>query len=192
VRIIVSLLSFVEWLASTPGSIALHESQYMYSIVESTHVLGLCLFLGTLLSVDLRMTGVLLKRVPVNEVVARVLPWTFAGFAVMVVTGVVLFYAIPVRSYQSVFFRIKVVLLILAGLNAWHYHRTAHPTADQWGKDEAPPQAVRVSAMVSLATWTLVIFAGRFIAYNWFDCDRQPQPAFVNWAAGCVVEPDSA
>ena len=106
VRIIVSLLSFVEWLASTSGSIALHESQYMYSIVESTHVLALCLFLGTLLSVDLRMTGVLLKRVPVNEVVARVLPWTFAGFAVMVVTGVALFYAIPVRSYQSLFFRI--------------------------------------------------------------------------------------
>ena len=186
-----SLLSFVEWLASTSGSIALHESQYMYSIVESTHVLGLCLFLGTLLSVDLRMIGVLLKRLPVNEVVARVLPWTFAGFAVMVVTGVALFYAIPVRSYQSLFFRIKVVLLILAGLNAWHYHRKAHPTADQWGKDEVPPQAVRVSAMVSLATWTLVIFAGRFIAYNWFDCDRQPQPAFVNWAAGCVVETDS-
>lgn len=183
-----SLLSFAEWLAGTEGSIALHESQYMYSLVESTHVLTLCLFLGTLILMDLRMLGLMLRNVPVGEVAARVLPWTFVGFAIMVVTGVALFYAIPVRSYQSLFFRIKVILLIVAGLNAWHYHRTAHRTVTQWGADAKPPKAVRVSAMVSLASWTIVVFAGRFIAYNWFDCDRQPQPAFVNWAAGCVVE----
>lgn len=185
-----SLLSFVEWLANTPGSIALHESQYMYSIVESSHVLTLCLFLGTLVVVDLRMLGLLLRNVPVSEVAARVLPWTFAGFGIMVVTGVLLFYAIPVRSYQSLFFRIKVILLIVAGLNAWRYHNTAHRTVDQWGAAAVPPKSVRVSAMVSLATWIVVIFAGRFIAYNWFDCDRQPQPPFVNWAAGCAMESD--
>jgi hypothetical protein len=183
----VSLLGFVEWLASTSGSIALHESQYMYSIVESSHVLTLCLFLGTLIMMDLRMLGLLLRNVPVSEVAARVLPWTFAGFALMVVSGVLLFYAIPVRSYQSLFFRIKVLLLIVAGLNAWHYHRTAHRTVDQWGVAAIPPKSVRVSALVSLTAWTLVVFAGRFIAYNWFDCDRR-QPPFVIWAAGCVVE----
>jgi hypothetical protein len=186
----VSLLSFCEWLASTPWSIALHESQYMYSLVESTHVLTLCLFLGTLVMMDLRMLGLTLRRVPVGEVAARVLPWTMAGFVVMVITGTLLFYAIPVRSYQSIFFRIKVVLLILAGLNAWHYHRKAHRTVDQWGVAAVTPKSVRVSAIVSLTAWTCVIFAGRFIAYNWFDCDRQPQPPFVNWAAGCVVEAD--
>jgi hypothetical protein len=183
----VSLLGFVEWLASTPGSIALHESQYMYSLVESSHVLTLCLFLGTLVMMDLRMLGLLLRNVPVSEVAARVLPWTFAGFVLMVISGVLLFYAIPVRSYQSLFFRIKVILLIVAGLNAWHYHRTAHRTVDRWGVAAIPPKSVRASALVSLCAWTLVIFAGRFIAYNWFDCDRQPQPPFVNWAAGCVV-----
>lgn len=182
------MLPFVEWLAATQGSIALHESQYMYSIVESTHVLGLGLFLGTLLMVDVRLLGMALRKLPVNEVTARVLPWTFAGFIVMGVTGLLLFYAIPVRSYQNLFFRMKVVLLLIAGLNAWHYHRAARRTVAHWDAQEVPPATVRVSALVSLVTWTLVIFAGRFIAYNWFDCDRQPQPAFVNWAAGCVVE----
>lgn len=183
-----SLLGFAQWLAETPGSIALHESQYMYSIVEGSHVLMLCLFLGTLVILDLRMLGLMLRNVSVGEVAARVLPWTFVGFAFMVVTGILLFYAIPVRSYQSVFFRLKVILLIVAGLNAWHYHRKAHRTVDQWGAAAKPPKSVRVSAMVSLTTWTIVIFAGRFIAYNWFDCELQPQPAFVNWFAGCVVE----
>jgi hypothetical protein len=58
---------------------------------------------------------------------------------------------------------------------------------DQWGVAAIPPKSVRVSALVSLTAWTLVVFAGRFIAYNWFDCDRR-QPPFVIWAAGCVVE----
>jgi hypothetical protein len=42
---------------------------------------------------------------------------------------------------------------------------------------------------VSLLAWAIVIVAGRLIAYNWFDCDIQPQPRFINWAAGCPVGP---
>jgi hypothetical protein len=45
-----------------------------------------------------------------------------------------------------------------------------------------------VAGAASLVAWATVIAMGRMIAYNWFDCDRQPQPDFVNWAAGCVVE----
>jgi hypothetical protein len=51
------------------------------------------------------------------------------------------------------------------------------------------PRGARVAAAVSLTLWAGIIVAGRMIAYNWFDCDIQPQPAFVNWAAGCVVAP---
>jgi hypothetical protein len=148
-------------------------------------VLTLGLFLGTLLMVDLRMLGVTLRRIPVGQVAASLLPWTTAGFVVMVISGALLFYAIPVRSYQSLFFRIKVILLILAGLNMWRYHRGIHRSVDKWGSDAVTPKAAKVAAGISLATWACVVFAGRFIAYNWFDCDR-PQSAFVYWAAGCV------
>src|SRR5688500_12809808 len=75
-RALMSLLSFCEWLASTPGSIALIESQYMYSVVESIHVITLALFLGTLSIVDLRMLGLALRRVPVGQVASALLPWT--------------------------------------------------------------------------------------------------------------------
>src|SRR5579863_5860581 len=109
-----SLLPFCQWLADTPGSIGLHESLYMYPLVESAHVLTLCLFLGMAIMLDLRLLGVTLTRVPMTEIKRRLGPWMVAGFIVMVITGALLFYAIPVRSYQSVFFRIKVVALILA------------------------------------------------------------------------------
>jgi hypothetical protein len=182
----VSPAEFAQWLASTPNSIALHESQYMYAIVESTHVVTLWLFLGTLVMLDLRMLGFALKRVPVGEVAAKLLPWTFAGFVVMVITGILLFYAIPVRSYHSIFFRVKVVLLILGGLNAWHYHVTAHKTVEQWGADARPPRSVRLAAAASISVWAGVVVTGRMIAYNWFDCDL-PQSPFVNWVAGCAA-----
>src|SRR5512143_561086 len=98
-----SLLPFCEWLASTPGSIALHESLFMYPLVESVHVLTLCLFVGMTMMLDLRLTGMALRKVPVAEVVERMQPLMFVGFAVMAISGVLLFYAIPVRSYHNIF-----------------------------------------------------------------------------------------
>lgn len=182
-----SLLGFCEWLAGTRGSIALHESLYMYPLLESAHVLTLGLFVGTAVMLDLRLLGLTLRRVPVSEVLARLLPWTTAGFAIMVVTGSLLFYAIPVRTYQSIFFRIKVVMLLLAVLNVWIFHRRVQRTMGEWDLAPVTPRGARVAAAVSLALWAGIIVAGRMIAYNWFDCDIQPQPAIVNWAAGCLV-----
>ena len=184
-----SLLPFCQWLADTSGSIALHESLFMYPLVESTHVLTLCLFLGMAIMLDLRLLGLTLRGVPITEIKRRLGPWMVAGFVVMVMTGVLLFYAIPVRSYQSVFFRVKVVALILAGLNAWAFHATIDRRVEEWDRDPKPPRAARRAGATSLVLWAIIVVAGRMIAYNWFDCDKQPQPHVVNVVAGCVVPP---
>ncbi len=184
-----SLLPFCQWLADTPGSIALHESLFMYPLVESAHVLTLCLFLGLAIMFDLRLLGFTLTRVPITEIKRRMGPWMLAGFAVMVVTGALLFYAIPVRSYQSIWFRGKVVALILAGLNAFVFHATIDRKVADWDLDPKPPRAARVAGATSLILWAIIVVSGRMIAYNWFDCDKQPQPHIVNIAAGCVVPP---
>jgi hypothetical protein len=180
-----SLLGFCEWLASTRGSIALHESLHLYPLIESVHVLALCLFVGTAVMLDLRLLGLTMRRVPVSEVTGRLLPWTTAGFVVMVLSGVLLFYAIPVRTYQNIFFRIKVVMLILAGLNVWVFNHGVHRTVAAWDLDPVAPKGARVAAAVSLVLWAGIIVAGRMIAYNWFDCDVRSQHAVIKWAAGC-------
>lgn len=181
----------MEWLAGTRWSIALHESLYMYPLVESTHVLAITLFVGLAIMLDLRLLGITLKTVPVSEMLDRVLPWIKVGFVVMITTGFALFYAIPVRNYQNIFFRIKVVMLVLAGLNVWVFHYRVEKKIADWDIDPIPPKGARVAAVLSLVLWASIVVAGRMIAYNWFDCDIQPQPAFVNWAAGCVVPPGS-
>jgi hypothetical protein len=164
-----SLLGICEWLANTPWSIALHESTWGYPIVESVHVLTLCLFLGTAVMLDLRLLGLTMRRVPVSEVAGRLLPWTTAGFVLMFLSGVLLFYAIPVRTYQNIFFRIKVAMLILSGLNAWVFHATVYRRVAEWDLDPRPPKQARRAAGLSLALWAGIVVAGRMIAYNWFD-----------------------
>ena len=116
------MLHVVEWLAGTSWSIALHESLHLYPLIESTHVLTLTVFVGLTVMLDLRLLGLAMTEVPASDVIARLVPWAKAGFVVMAVTGLLLFYAIPVRTYQSIFFRAKVAMLILAGLNVWLFH----------------------------------------------------------------------
>jgi hypothetical protein len=184
------MLPFLEWLESTPWSIALLESLYVWSFVESTHVLSLMLFVGTTVMMDLRLLGIQFKNIPASDFTGRLLPWTRAGFVVMLITGLVLFYSSPVKYYHNIFFRIKVLLLLFAGLNVWIFHSRVHRRVAEWDMRARPPRAARAAAAISLVAWASVVIVGRMVAYNWFDCDIQPQPAFVNWAASCPVAPE--
>ena len=187
-----SLLAYAEWLAATEGSTALRESLFMYPLLESSHVLFLMLFVGMTVVWDLRLLGLAFTSVRVSEMNDRLLPLVRIGFGIMVVTGVLLFYAIPVRTYLSVWFRGKVIFLILAMINIWYFHAKVQPKSAEWDADARLPWVARRAGLASLILWGLIIVFGRFIAYNWFDCDIQPQSAFVNWFAGCVVPPPSS
>ena len=176
------MLGFFKWMADTPWSVALHESLYGYPIVESIHVWALCLFVGLAVVLDLRLTGLSFTSVPVSQIARRILPWTTFGFVLMVISGILLFYAIPVRSYQNIFFRVKLLLLVLAGSNAWVFHPRG---IQSWDKDPIPPRSARFAGYASLVLWMTIIICGRMIAYNWFDCDRPDQSHIISTLAGC-------
>ncbi len=182
------MLEVVIWLSETKWSIALVESLYLYPWIESAHVLSICFFVGILIFVDLRLMGLVFDKLPISEMNRKVLPWSLFGFGLMTITGFLLFYAIPIRSYQNIFFRMKIILILLAGLNAYLFHKQMKIEGDKWDESKNIPKSVKFKAIASLCLWAVVIISGRMIAYNWFDCDRQPQPEWVNWAAGCVVE----
>jgi uncharacterized membrane protein len=179
-------LAFFEQLAETPWSVGLHESEIAYSLIESFHVWSLCLFFGMTIIFDLRLLGWIMRGVPVSEVIRRLQPWTIAGFVLMVISGMLLVYAIPVRSYQNLFFRGKMLLLLVAGLNVLMFHSRVFPSVAKWDADATPPRAARIAGAFSLALWIGIVVSGRMIAYNWFDCDRQPQPAIINFLTSCV------
>jgi hypothetical protein len=164
------ILHFCQWLAAIPASSDLRGSVWVYPIVESVHVLALTLFVGMSVLWDLRLLNALLRSTPISQIQQRMMPWMMGGFVLMVLSGAGLFFGDPVRFYLNVFFRIKVVMLILAGLNAYYFHASA-AGRNLAGWDVAPrtPFSARLAGTLSLVLWAGIITAGRMIAYNWFD-----------------------
>jgi hypothetical protein len=134
------------------------------------HVLTVSVFVGTAVMIDLRLLGRTMTHVPASQVIARLLPWSEAGFVVMVVTGTLLFYASPLARYENMFFRMKMAALVLALLNAWLFRRTAYRRVAEWDLDPVPPRRVRMTGAVSLTLLAIIITTGRMMAYSayWF------------------------
>ena len=181
------LLALARWLDTHEWSTALHESLYMYAWIETTHVLTLMVFLGMLFMIDLRMLGLAFTEVPASKLADRLDRPMMLGFAVMVITGLLLYYAIPERTTQSIWFRIKVVLMIAAGINAFLFRAKMLAADGSWDNDRRAPKRMRVGAGLSLLLWAGVVVTGRSIAYDWYDCNKD-LPYLMYWAAGCVDE----
>lgn len=160
-----SLLQICQWINDTGVATALRESDLVFPIVETVHVLAIALLAGTVAIVDLRLLGLVLKRQRVSQVAGQVLPLTWAGFAAMFVSGVLLFMAEAAKSYANPAFRVKMLLLLIAGLNPLVFHSTIFRSVAAW--DEAPttPRRARAAAVLSLTLWSGIIVAGRAIAY---------------------------
>ena len=161
-----SPLAFFEQLADTPWSMALHESEIAYSILESTHVWSLILFFGLVIVFDLRLLGWAFQKVPVSEFSRRLLPWTVLGFVLMVISGALLAWCEAGRLYSNVFFRIKVLFLLLAGLNVLIFHLTVYRSVSTWDLAPVTPMSARIAGSLSLALWFGLIAAGRAIGYS--------------------------
>jgi hypothetical protein len=160
-----SLARFLAWLYQTGFSTALRETTWAEPIVETVHVLTLTLFLGFSVLLDLRLLGVLLRRQRVSEVLAQLNPWPFMGFTVMIVTGALLFCGDPVAFYSTTFFRVKMIMLVLAGINVLVFNRTVGRRVKEWDQAAITPVGAKVAAILSLVLWAGIIAAGRGIAY---------------------------
>ena len=149
-----SLLEFCQWIESTASSTRIRESALEYPIISAIHLLGIAWFGGMVLMSDLRVLGIGLRQEPAAEVWSQFRPWKWLGFVVMLISGGLLCWAEPLVCYKSLSFRIKVVLLLLVGLNALVFRR-----AGSNGKN------ARLAAGVSVVLWVALIVAGRGIAF---------------------------
>jgi hypothetical protein len=160
------LLSICQWVDSTRLNSVMRKSTWMFPTFDTIHTLGIVLVAGTIMLVDLRLLGLGLRSVPVAELVHRIVPGTLWGFGLMLVTGSLLFSSEAVKMYHSPAFRIKLVLLALAGVNAFVFHRTIYRDVANWDPGSIAPASARLAGLLSLVFWIAIIAAGRAIAYG--------------------------
>lgn len=155
-------------LADTPLSHFIHESDLAFPAIESVHVLAITMVLGSIMIVDLRLLGWASTKSPVTSLANETLPWTWGFFALAVVTGTLLFVSQPVDYFHNTAFRLKMLLLVLAGANMLAFHLSAWPGVAAWDNFAKPPPRARVAGALSLTFWLAVIAAGRVIGFTMF------------------------
>jgi uncharacterized protein DUF6644 len=161
-----TVADFCKWLYDSKIGSGIRESVWVFPIVEGTHLLGIALSVGMLCWFDLRLLGVALRDEPVSKVWKQVMPTAFVGFALMFVSGLLLFWAEAWTAYHSIHFWIKLGLLVLAGINALSFETTAHRNMTEWDSAPVPPLRARMTGAISLILWTAIIITGRTMAYS--------------------------
>ncbi len=160
------LLAVCRWLERMPVGMAIRQSSLLFNGIVAIHTLGIILTVGTISLVDLRLLGFGLRREPVSDVLQQVLPLTWTGFALMFTSGALLFCAEATTVFGSIAFRIKIALILLAGLNALVFHKTVYRGASAWALEAPTPGRARLAGVLSLTFWIGVVGAGRAIAYE--------------------------
>jgi hypothetical protein len=179
---IVAIHALLEWIQATSFAERTRESLYIFPTLEAVHVIGFTLVFGTILVLDLRLLGLASTRRPVHRVVGDVLKWTWVAFAVTAVTGALMFTTNALVYYDNFYFRTKIALLALAGLNMFVFEVTARRTINHWDSARSAPPVGRVVAVLSLVIWVGVIFTGRMIGFTTSRATvKSPAPADVNF-----------
>jgi hypothetical protein len=161
-----SIQSICQAIQDSSIGTGLRESTYVWPAIEATHVLSLALSVGTIILVDLRLIGATMRDEPVTDVIEQTQPWTLAGFVLAFVSGIFLFWSEAGRLYPSYSFRVKLVCIALLGVNAMYFHATAYKGVDKWNKSVATPPRAKFAGWFGLIFWMVVIFCGRWTAYN--------------------------
>jgi hypothetical protein len=162
------MLSLCNWLENTPVGVFVRESSYGFAGLAGLHILGLTLSVGVVMWFDLRLLGVSMPGLPIDQVYRRLMPWLFAGFGLMFVTGGLLFTGFATKAWGNIFFRLKVLGLLLAGANAAFFHVATESRIAEWNTKRRPPGLARLAGIVSIVVWALVILAGRMMSYTMF------------------------
>ena len=137
-----------------------------YPIVESLHVIAIALVFGTILIVDLRLLGLASTNRPFTRVAKDLLHLTWGGFALAIVTGVLLFLPNAASIYINVNFQVKMILLVLAGINMFIFELVTARSVGIWDTTLSPPNAARIAGLLSIGFWMTIIVFGRLIGFT--------------------------
>jgi len=153
------------WAAALEASglgVLMRESAVLYPLANITHIIGLVLFAGSIVFLDLRLLG-FARSLPAINVARALTPIMLAGFAIQIASGTLLFTADARPLWANPVIQVKAALIVFGVLNALLFRLLWNRRLAGW--DTSAPAPARIQAGLSLFGWIAVAICGRFIGY---------------------------
>ena len=161
-----TIAAIADAIEATSIGTAIAESRYAFPIIEGTHLIALSVSVGLIFLTDLRLMGLFLREVPAAAILHGLRPYVLSGFALVFLSGGLLFWAEASEVIASPAWVFKFAFIGLAGLNALYFEFVIARRPGALSQERGSlPRGVKLAGLASLTIWTLVVICGRLIAY---------------------------
>lgn len=172
----IDINALLKWLEASGLATRIRDSVFLFPMIESTHVIGLALVFGTIAIIDLRLLGMASTSRSFQRMASDILKWTWGAFALTALTGSLMFTTNASVYYHNFYFRTKMVLLALTGINMLFFELTAARTIHSWDTAPSAPRAGKAVAVLSLTMWIAIVCVGRLIGFTTTRAAAAPPP----------------
>lgn len=159
------LTTILQWIHETTLAESIRESVWLFPLIECIHVVAIVFVVGSIARVDLRLMGLINRDRPVLDVHEEMLPYTWTGFVIATIFGLLMWASKPLVYLGMPFFDVKLGLILLAFLNMLYFEYLPFRTVTEWGRNPFPPIAARMSGAMSLSLWVSVLICGRLMGF---------------------------
>ncbi len=156
--------AWLEALERGPIGSAMRDSLWLFPAIETAHIVGFSILVGSVVLFDLRVLGIS-RSLPVRLLGRHLLPWSVGALLLIVPTGLMMFSSAATEIIDNRAFQLKMGLLVLAGANAASFHLAWYRGAGAWDQHVPTPGGARLQAAASILIWLGIITCGRMIAY---------------------------
>jgi hypothetical protein len=161
-----SVTDLLHWLEGTALALFIHQNKWAFTTIEVVHVFAIAMMVATISIVDLRLLGVAWMKRPFTELARQVLPATWVAFVVAAAAGSLIFISQATDHFENTAFRIKMLLIVAAGINMLIFELITARGAPNWDLKPLPPAAARLAGGISIACWAMVIVFGRWTGFT--------------------------
>jgi hypothetical protein len=152
------------WLETSGVAVAMRQWLWLYPAVEVVHIVGFVVLVGAAFMFDLRLLG-LSRALPVSGLADHLLRWARLALLLVIPSGTLMFVAHAGEMVTNPAFRLKLLLIAAAFLNAGLFHRWPFRAVGDWDTEVPAPWPARLAGVLSLGLWTGVVTCGRLLAY---------------------------
>ena len=160
-----ALLDFAFWITETPLSLFMVENFWLVPGAQVVHILAIAAAFGATLMLTLRTMGASGTGATIEETSARYVPWIWWGLLVIVISGLLMLTAEPLRNMINAVFWFKMIFLVGTILITLGFQKRIRAAAAGAGVTWVAGGGTKTAAIAILVLWCLIMVCGRWIAY---------------------------